>query len=232
MITPPLSRTLAAAIGLSLAVMAPAHAGTLSGKISFKGAAPKAEALSTDADPICKKMHASIPSEVYVVAGDGGLKNVFVYVKEGLEGQTFKAPSDAVELDQVGCQYKPHVIGAMVKQKIEIVNSDDTLHNVHPLPKENREWNLAMPFKGQKVKKSFRKAEVGIPVSCNVHSWMRSYICVVDNPYFAVSGDDGSFTIDGLPDGAYTIAAWHEELGEKTAKVTVSGATTTSFTFE
>jgi len=231
MITPPLSRTLAAALGLSLAVVIPAHAGSLAGKVTYTGTAPKAEQLKMDADPVCKKAHASIPSESYVVAADGGLKNVFIYVKEGLEGQKF-SPKGEVELDQIGCQYKPHVIGAMVGQKIEIVNSDDTLHNVHPLPKENREWNLAMPFKGQKVKKSFRKPEIGIPVSCNVHSWMKSYICVVDNPYFAVSGDDGSFTIKDLPDGEYTIAAWQEEMGEKTAKVTVSGDTTTSFTFE
>ena len=225
-----LSRTLAVALGLSVAAISPAHAGSLSGKITFSGT-PKVETLKMDADPVCMKAHPTIKSEGEVVSADGGLKNVFVYVKEGLEGKEFKTPADAVVLDQVGCQYKPHVIGAMVKQKIEIVNSDDTLHNVHPLPKVNREWNLAMPFKGQKVKKSFRDPEIGIPVSCNVHSWMKSYICIVTNPYYAVSGDDGTYTIKDLPDGTYTIAAWQEELGEKTAKVTVSGDTTQAFSF-
>ena len=231
MINTPLSRTFVAALGLSLLVMTPAHAGSLSGKIVFKGTAPKPTEFKTDADPICKRMHKEIASEHYVVAPDGGLKNVFVYVKEGLQGKESPPKTDVV-LTQEGCQYKPHVLGAMVGQKIEIINDDDTLHNVHPLPKVNREWNLAMPFKGQKVKKSFRKPEIGIRVSCNVHSWMNAYICVVDNPYFAVSGDDGTFTIKNLPDGTYTIAAWQEELGEKTAKVTVSGDTTTSFTFQ
>ena len=231
MINTPLFRTFVAALGLSLLVMTPAHAGSLSGKVVFEGTAPKPKEFKTDADPICKRMHGTIASEHYVVGADGGLKNVFVYVKEGLDGKTFKPKGDVV-LNQEGCQYKPHVIGAMVGQKIEIINDDDTLHNVHPLPKVNREWNLAMPFKGQKVKKSFRKPEIGIRVSCNVHSWMNAYICVVDNPYFAVSGDDGTFTIKNLPDGTYTIAAWQEELGEKTAKVTVSGDTTTSFTFQ
>jgi plastocyanin len=228
--TTTLFRTLAVALGLSITAISPAHAGSLSGKITFTGT-PKVEQLKMDADPVCMKVHGTIASEGYVVGGDGGLKNVFVYVKEGLEGQDFKTPDDAVVLDQVGCQYKPHVIGVMVKQKIEIVNSDDTLHNVHPLPKSNREWNLAMPFKGQKVKKSFREPEIGIPVTCNVHSWMKSYICIVTNPYYAISGDDGSFTIKDLPDGTYTIAAWHEELGEKTAEVTVSGASTQSFSY-
>lgn len=226
------SRILTTAVaGLTLAVST-AHAGSLSGKISYKGAAPSPKTMKVDADPVCAKVHSGgVPSEE-LVAANGALKNVFVYVKEGLEGQTFTPPKDPAVLNQEGCVYIPHVVGVMVKQKIEIVNSDDTLHNVHPLPKENREWNLAMPFKGQKVKKSFRKPEIGIPVSCNVHSWMKSYVCVVTNPYHAVSGDDGSFSIDGLPDGTYTIAAWHESLGEKTAKVTVAGATTAAFAFE
>jgi hypothetical protein len=228
--TTPLCQALAVTLGLSVAAIVPAHAGSLSGKITFSGT-PKVETLKMDADPVCKRAHATIKSENEVVGPNGGLKNVFVYVKDGFEGKTFPTPKDAVELDQIGCQYKPHVIGAMVKQKIEIINSDDTLHNVHPLPKENREWNLAMPFKGQKVKKSFRQPEIGIPVSCNVHSWMKSYICVVSNPYYAISGDDGTYTIKGIPDGTYTIAAWQEELGEKTAKVTVSGDTTQSFSY-
>lgn len=217
-------------VALGLAV-APAFAGDLSGKISYTGTPPKAKMLETKSDPVCLKAHGAVPAEEIVV-GDGGLQNVFIYVKGGLEGQTFEAPKTPVDLDQVGCRYKPHVLGVMTQQKIEIVNSDDTLHNVHPLPKDNREWNLAMPFKGQRVKKSFRKPEIGIAVTCNVHNWMSAYICVVDNPFFAVSSADGSFTISGLPDGEYTIAAWHEKLGEKSAKVTVKGATTTSFTFE
>jgi len=218
-------------VALGLAV-APATAGDLSGKITYKGTPPKATMLETKSDPVCLKAHGAIPSEELVVGAGGGLQNVFIYVKEGLEGQKFKHPKTPVELNQVGCRYIPHVLGVMAKQKIEIVNSDDTLHNVHPVPEKNREWNLAMPFKGQKVKKSFRKPEIGIHVTCNVHNWMSAYVCVVGNPYYAVSGKDGSFTVKGLPDGEYTIAAWHEKLGEKTAKVTVKGATATSFTFE
>ncbi len=223
--------TTAAAVGLALAA-APAHAGSLSGKITYKGTPPKPKMLATKSDPVCLKAHGAIPSEEMVVGPGGGLANVFVYVKSGLEGKKFRPPKKPVVLDQKGCQYRPHVLGVMARQKVEIVNDDDTLHNVHPVPKINREWNLAMPFKGQKVKKSFRKPEIGIHVTCNVHNWMSAYICVVDNPYYAVSGKDGSFTIDGIPDGTYTIAAWHEKLGEKTAQVTVKGGTVVNFTFQ
>lgn len=225
------STTAALAVALGLAA-APALAGDLSGKITFAGTAPAPAMLDTKSDPVCLKTHGTIPAEELVVGAGSSLQNVFIYVKAGLEGQTFAKPTEAVVLDQQGCQYRPHVLGAMADQKIDIVNSDETLHNVHPVPKDNREWNLAMPFKGQRVKKSFRKPEIGIHVTCNVHNWMSAYICVVDNPYYAVSGTDGSFTIKGLPDGDYTIAAWHEKLGEKSAKVTVKGATTTSFSFE
>jgi len=226
-----LSIVATAAVAAGIATT-PAAAGDLSGKITYKGTPPKAKMLETKSDPVCLKAHGAVPSEELVVGAGGGLQNVFVYVKSGLEGKKFKHPKTPVKLDQKGCRYTPHVLGVMTKQKIEIINSDDTLHNVHPVPKKNREWNLAMPFQGQKVKKSFRKPEIGIHITCNVHNWMSAYICVVDNPYYAVSGKDGSFSIKGLPDGEYTIAAWHEKLGEKTAKVTVKGATVTGFTFE
>ncbi|HBB40522.1 MAG: hypothetical protein COW73_08180 [Nitrospirae bacterium CG18_big_fil_WC_8_21_14_2_50_70_55] len=228
---PVLSTTATLAMALGLAA-SPASGGDLSGKITYKGTPPAASMLDTKSDPVCLKAHGTIPSEEVVVGAGGGLQNVFIYVKEGLAGQKFEPTANAATLDQQGCQYRPHVLGVMAGQKIDILNSDETLHNVHPVPKDNREWNLAMPFKGQKVTKKFSKPEIGIHVTCNVHGWMSNYICVVDNPFFAVSGNDGTFTIAGLPDGDYTLAAWHEKFGEKTAKVTVKGATATTFSFE
>jgi plastocyanin len=126
-----------------------------------------------------------------------------------------------VALDQHGCMYQPHVLGVMAGQKIDIKNSDTTNHNIHPLPQTNQEWNESQP-PGSDVKvQSFPRQEVMIPVKCNIHPWMRSYIGVVSHPFFAVTGDDGTFTIKGLPPGTYTIETWHEKYGTQDQQITV-----------
>jgi hypothetical protein len=156
------------------------------------------------------------------VVNDGKLQNVYVYVKSGLPtGVTFPVPATEAELDQHGCRYQPHVLGVMTNQKLKIVNSDPTNHNIHPTPKENREWNESQPPSAPPIIKTFARKEVLIPVKCNQHAWMKAYIGVLDHPYFAVSGKDGTFTIKGLPPGEYEIEAWHEKFGSKTTKVTV-----------
>jgi hypothetical protein len=137
-------------------------------------------------------------------------------------------------LDQDGCIYKPHVLGVMTGQNIRIKNSDPTNHNIHPLPKVNQEWNESQPPKGEEKLKSFAREEVMIPVKCNVHPWMRSYIGVVSHPFFAVTGDDGTFTIKGLPPGTYTLETWHEKFGPQDMQVTVGPkeSKTVDFTYK
>lgn len=137
-------------------------------------------------------------------------------------------------VDQVGCVYKPHVVGLMAGQDIEFLNSDETNHNIHPLPRVNREWNESQPPKGDPKVKQFPKEEIMMPVKCNVHPWMRLYVNVVAHPYFAVSGDDGTFTIPGLPAGEYTVEAAHERFGKQEAKVKVdaSGTAKADFVFK
>ena len=199
------------------------HAGNVTIKAPFEGAAPVADKIKADADPKCKLMHPDgIASDQVIVNSNGTLKNVFVYVKEGLAGKAFEVPKEPVSFNQEGCQYHPKVFGIQVNQPLEILNSDDTLHNVHALPANSQSFNLGMPIKGMKLKKTFAKPEVMVKIKCEVHPWMSAYAGVVDNPYYAVTGEDGSAVIKGLPAGEYTIEAWHEKYGTQTQKVTVT----------
>jgi hypothetical protein len=160
--------------------------------------------------------------EQVIVNSNSTLKNVFVYVKEGLAGKTFESPKEAVKFDQLGCIYHPRVFGIQVNQPLEILNSDDTLHNVHALPTASQGFNLGMPIKGMKLKKSFAKPEVMVKIKCEVHPWMSAYAGVVEHPYFGVTGDEGTAAIKELPAGEYTLEAWHEKYGAQTQKVTVT----------
>jgi plastocyanin len=180
-------------------------------------------------DPLCMtEGKGTSNSEVLLVGPGNGLQNAFVYVKDGLGNRTFPAPKTPVVLDQQGCKYLPHVVGVQVGQPIEIRNSDPTLHNVHAVPKVNKEFNFGQPTKGMKTNKSFDTPEVMVPFRCDVHGWMNAYAGVLPHPFFAVSKNDGSFEIKGLPAGTYTIEVWHEQLGSQTSKVTIdakAGAT-------
>ncbi len=212
-----------------------ASAATLTGKVSFTGPKPVLKAISMEATPACSRQHSTAPrSEEVVLNADGTLQNVFVWVKAGVPERQWPMPATQAKLDQLSCIYKPHVIGVMVNQEIEISNSDPTNHNIHPLPKVNREWNESQPPKGDVKKKQFPREEIMIPVKCNVHPWMRSYIGVVSHPFFAVTGADGAFTIKGLPPGEYTLEAWHEKYGVQETKITVAPkeTKTSDFTFK
>jgi len=212
-----------------------ALAASISGTVSFEGTVPEGEAVNMGADPVCLMNHADGETVKLINVNEaGGLKDVFVYVKEGVT-ETFTAPKEPVMFDQKGCWYEPHVFGVQTNQPIQIVNSDDTLHNVHALAKTNKEFNIGMPIKGMKLKKKFTKPEVMVKIKCEVHPWMAAYVGVVDHPYYGVSGMDGTFSINELPAGTYTLEAWHESLGTATKEVTIGGADETaevSFQFQ
>ena len=198
------------------------YAATVTGKIAFEGRAPAAETIKMDADASCKLAHPDgAKSEEAVVNSNGTLKNVFVYVKEGVSGK-FDAPKESVKFDQHGCQYTPRVLGIQVGQPLEILNSDPTLHNVHSLATKTQQFNLGMPIQGMKLKKTFTAPEIMVKVKCEVHPWMAGYIGVLDHPFFSATGGDGSFSINNLPPGEYVVEAWHEKYGTQTQKVSVA----------
>lgn len=200
----------------------PATAATVAGKVTFKDGKPKRARIAMDADAFCKAAHTqAVLSEQVMLNDNGTLRNVLVYVKEGLGGHAFPPAKTPVVLDQKGCVYTPHVVGVQVSQEMHVMNSDQTTHNIHPTPEVNREWNESQPPGADHLVKTFAREELAIPVKCNIHPWMRSYISVFKHPFFAVTKEDGSFEIKGLPPGDYTIAAWHEKYGETTQKVTV-----------
>jgi plastocyanin len=206
----------------------PATSGSIKGVVSFTGAVPKAKALDMSPDPGCPT--GPQPAEVLLVK-DGKLANVFVYVKDGLPQGTFAVSAEPVVLDQKSCRYNPHVLGIMVGQTLKITNTDTADHNIHDMPSKNQPFNESQMPTDKPITKTFATPEMMIPVQCNQHPWMRAYINVMTNPYFAVSAADGSFEIKNLPPGEYTIAGVHEKFGEQTMKVTVGPKATAKAAF-
>jgi len=216
--------------------------GSIAGSIAYNGAAPAPKKIDASADPACGSKNPNLTTEDNVVK-DGKLANTFVYIKDGaatdgtkIGDYSWTAPSNPITLDQLGCQYKPHVMGAMVNQVITITNSDPTTHNIHFTPKNNPDWNQSQPNGAPPMTHKLARTEVLVPVKCNQHPWMKSYIGVLRHPFFAVSGEDGSFTIKGVPPGTYTVAAWKEGGAtgtEKTMQVTVAanGSAKADFAF-
>lgn len=207
---------------------------TIAGTISFEGEAPTLRPIRMNADPGCAAKHdGPVASEALVLGEGNAMANVIVRITEGLPARNWTPPATPVTLDQDGCKYSPHVIGLVEGQELKILNSDGLLHNVHALPKENKEFNMAMPATRTEAVKSFATAEAPFKIKCDVHPWMGAYILVSEHPYFSITGTDGSFAIEGLPAGTFTIEAWHEVLGIQTATVTVedgaSGETNFSF---
>jgi plastocyanin len=208
-----------------------ATAGNVAGMVTFTGVAPEMSSIDMSDESVCAAKHSTTPMAETVLVGDGGgLANVFVYVKEGLEGMAFPTPAAAV-LDQDGCVYSPHVIGVQVGQTLTLRNSDGLLHNIKASPSVNRPFNTSQPVE-MDTDRSFPSAEVMVPLQCDVHGWMTAYVGVLDHPYHSVSGGDGAFSLETLPPGDYVIEAWHEQYGAVTQNVTVVTGETADVTFE
>ena len=212
--------------------------GVIKGKVVFKGdvADHKRPLVDTARDPNCKKSKKKIGSYKVILnkkTDPVTIRNVMVYVKDGLGKRIFVAPTTPVILKQFGCEYQPHVLGIMEGQPLRITNGDDTNHNIHFLSKVNDPINFTQPIKDLKGRDVALVKESTFKVKCDVHGWMSCYIQVFDHPFFAVTGKDGTFEITGLPNGTYTIEAWHETFGTRTATVEVTGDTIVQdFTFE
>ncbi len=228
--------TISKSVLLLFVCSALAFSGSVTGKINFKGNKPVAQKIKMQSDQKCLKIHAGkdVESEQCVVNSNNTLRWVFVRVKKGLEGKKFPQPKNKATISQEGCTYHPHVLGVMVNQPLEIVNNDPTMHNIHALPKNSPQFNVGQPMKGQKTSKTFTSTETMVKIKCDVHSWMGAWVGVLDNPYYGVSDESGTFTIKDLPAGNYELEAWHETLGTQTIKVTVGAADTKNadFTFQ
>ena len=207
-------------------------AAAVMGTVRLEGQASKGKPINMVKEPVCVKAHpAPALTEEVVTGPDNALQNVIVYVSEGLPSSSFDPPSGPAVIDQKACIYHPHVIALQTNQKLRIVNSDPTSHNIHPLPRNNREWNRSQPPGMPPLEESFAREEIVIPVKCNVHPWMRSYIAVFKHPFFSVTGSNGRFDLKNLPPGNYTIAAWHEKYGTQTQQVSIAVGETKTLDF-
>ena len=210
------------------------NAGSVSGTVTFTGTPPAPEPIDMSAEEECAAAHEDTPMKHAAIVGpDGGLADVFVYVKEGLPAGAWPTPDEAVTLDQEGCRYQPHVLAVQTGQDLEIKNSDGLLHNINTTPSANRGFNISQPTTMTSTRQ-FTRPEVMIPVRCDVHGWMEAYVGVTEHPYHAVSSEQGTFTIDNLPPGNYVLEAWHERYGTQTANVTVeaNGQATVEFRYD
>lgn len=212
--------------------------GKITGTVKLDGTAPHMKGIDMSKDPYCVKAHANDPAhlETVVVGSGGGLENVVLYISEGLPASaSSEVPTSVPVFDQKNCVYTPHVLAMDVNQKFKVVTSDQTTHNIHPLPNPmtgNIPWNQSQPPGAAPVEKSWKTAEV-IPVQCNIHPWMHGWFVVVKGPY-ATTDSNGSYTINNVPPGNYTVTAWQEDYGTQTQKVTVAagGAGTANFTYK
>ncbi len=183
---------------------------TISGTVQVANP-PRRKRIKMEADPKCAALHAETPLADDIVAdANGNVQFAFVYVKKGLEGKKFAAPTTPARIDQKGCRYEPHVFGIMVGQELEILNSDELLHNIHALPLLNKEFNFGQPQKGMTEKRTFSTPEVMVKFKCDIHPWMGAWMGVLTHPFHATTDAAGKYAIKGLPAGKYTVEIWHE----------------------
>jgi plastocyanin len=210
----------------------PATLGSITGKVVLDGSPPPPKTIDMDAEAACVKAHATPVDFPEVVRGErGALANVAVYVKSGLGNYHFDTPKDPVVLNQTGCMYDPHVLALMVGQPLEVVNGDPVLHNIHVIARDNRSWNRSETAGMEPFEETFLHPELGVIIKCNVHPWMRAFAFVFSHPYFVVTTERGTFDLENLPPGTYTIEAWQEKYGVQDQTVTIGPKESKAITF-
>jgi uncharacterized membrane protein/plastocyanin len=196
--------------------------GSITGSVFYKGKPYVGKALKLPS--ACAKQHSGKVISDEVIVKNGKLANVLIRITTGLPKKNYgDIPTEEVVLDQKGCIYKPRLIAARVGQPITFVNSDPVFHNVKLLAKKNPRFNLAMPKKNQRKTKVFKKAELLLRTKCNVHPWMGANIAIMDHPFFSVTRGPGTYRLENIPTGKYTLELWHEVLGTLTHELEVKG---------
>jgi plastocyanin len=167
----------------------------------------------------CHEGAGTLTEETVVTDGKGNLQNVLVYLEDAPSGSAV-AGLPAVTLDQVNCRYVPHVVALRAGQTLHVTTSDPTLHNVHGMSVDNPAFNFALVAKGQTKDLSFDLPE-RFAVRCDVHPWMKAWVAVFSNPWFAVADKDGKYELRDVPAGTYTLVAWQEKYGTEKQKIKV-----------
>jgi len=209
----------------------PATAGTIRVDVAYSGTVPPPKEFDMRIAPQCAAQHQQPVYDNSLLVEGGRVANAVVWIKGGLEKWVFAPPAEPVVVDQKGCVYHPHVAAVMVGQAVEFVNSDPEAHNVHARPQVVTPFNFLMSRQGSKRTLTFDKAEVAVPVGCDIHPWMSAYVAVVGNPYFAVTPANGSVTLANVPPGEYVVGVWQEKLGTKEQRVTLEPRGTASLQF-
>jgi plastocyanin len=209
----------------------PSTTSTVSGSVTLNGPPPAPQPIHMAAEPDCQQMHPTAANYPDVITGpNGSLADVVIYIRSGLGNYRFSPPATTILLDQKGCLYEPEIVALMVGQRLEIRNSDPTVHNIHSLARRNPPWNQSQP-QGTTLFETFARSERAIPLVCNVHPWMRGFAFVFDNPYFAVTNSSGKFSLQNLPPGTYTIEAWHQRYGTLDQSISLAPHSSASISF-
>jgi hypothetical protein len=205
----------------------------LSGRVVYKGKPPARRPINMSKDAKCIELHGNktVLDEDLLIGADGGIQNVFLRISRGAPKIDYPMPDKPARLDQEGCMFRPRVQGVRVGQKLLVGNSDPVTHNVRSFPVSNPAFNFGQPPQTEPRERVFEKAEREIEIQCDFHLWMHAYVFVMDHPFFAVSAEDGTYAIEGLPPGEYTLEAWHEKLGRQRQPITVAAGANTEVNF-